>query len=413
MTRRDVLVSVDVNGNVSRVGELHLGVVRGHETANFVYASEWLASPEHFALAPSLMTMPGALQPLARQALHGPIADSAPDRWGRTLMRREERRRARVEGRAVRTLLESDFLLGVGDHSRQGALRFQLTPTGPFLAAADALSIPPLVQLPRLLAAARDLETDEDADADDSLALMLAPGSSLGGARPKASVLGPDAALWIAKFPRSDDPYNVEAWEGVTLTLARAAGIRVEEFRVRDVAGIKTLLVKRFDRRGAVRIPYLSAMSLLNVREGEQRSYVEIAESLRVHGAAPVADLAELWRRLVFSILVANVDDHLRNHGFLHSGPTGWRLSPLFDVNPVPTDIRPRVLSTSIDVDGDPTANVEIALEVCEQFLLSISAARDILREVREAVAEWRRVAKDAGLTRGEIERMESAFSAP
>lgn len=412
MSKRDVVVSADLDGTVRRVGVLHFGSARGREIASFAYESEWLASPDRFPLAPALALGAGSFQPTASQTLHAPLTDSAPDRWGRTLMRREERRRARTEGRTLRALSESDFLLGVTDRVRQGALRFQLDASGPFLAEEASASIPPLVELPRLLAAVRDLETDEDEASDDALALLLAPGSSLGGARPKASVIDTSGSLWIAKFPQSDDEYSTEVWEAVVLTLARSAGILVEEFSLREVAGTPVLLVKRFDRRGAIRIPYLSAMSLLNAADGEARSYVEIAESLRQHGTAAKSDLAELWRRLVFTIRVANLDDHLRNHGFLLAGPTGWRLSPVFDLNPVPADVRARYLSTAIDIDGDPTASVEKALVVHGQFQLSLDDSRMILGEVDAAVRGWERVAREHGARRGEIARMESAFRA-
>ena len=410
MSTRDVLVSVELNGIVQRVGELHVGFVRGHETVSFTYAAEWLASPERFALAPALMLSEGSFQPPAQQTLHAPLTDSAPDRWGRTLMRREERRRARAEHRTPRTLRESDYLLGVNDRVRQGALRFQLGEHGPYLEQDGSASIPPFVALPRLLTATRDLETDEDEATDDALALLLAPGSSLGGARPKASVISPDGALWIAKFPKSDDTYRVEVWEAVVLTLARSAGLHVEEFDLRRVAGADVLLVKRFDRRGTSRTPYLSSMGLLNAADGEMRSYVEIAEAIRTHGADAKADLEELWRRLVFTIRVSNLDDHLRNHGFLHVGTAGWRLSPVFDVNPVPADIRSGFLSTAIGADGDSTASVERALEVREEFLLSDETTRTILSEVDLAVRVWRDVARTLGAGSGEIDRMASAF---
>jgi len=411
VSRRDIIVSVDLEGEAQRVGVLHLGLVRGHERATFRYDDAWLADPRRFALSPALTLDAGGFQPMPSQSLHGALSDSAPDRWGRTLMQREERRRARTEQRSPRALFESDYLLGVHDEVRQGALRFQVEPNGPFVAPLTKGNVPPMVELPRLLAATQQLETDADADADDALALILAPGSSLGGARPKASVRAPDGSLWIAKFAKSDDAYSVELWEAVALTLARAAGIDTPAFELLDVASTRALLVQRFDRRGAIRIPYLSALSLLNASDGESRSYVEIAEEIRRHGAAAKADLAQLWRRLVFSVATSNLDDHLRNHGFLYDGPAGWRLSPVFDLNPVPADVRPRVLSTSINVDGDPTASFELALEAHAQFLLTSAEAQEILAEVRSAVRDWRRTATRLGSSRGEIERMASAFN--
>lgn len=412
MSRRDIIVSVDLAGQAHRVGVLHLGIVRGREAATFRYDDAWLAASHRFALSPALTLDGGGFQPLASQPLHGALSDSAPDRWGRTLMQREERRRARVEGRTPRALMESDYLLGVHDVVRQGALRFQLEAEGAFVAPTTAANIPPMLELPRLLAATQQLETDSETDTDEALALILAPGSSLGGARPKAAVRATDGSLWIAKFAKSDDSYSVESWEAVALSLAKAAGIETPLFELVEVAATRALLVQRFDRRAAERIPYLSAMSLLNAVDGVPRSYVEIAEELRQHGAQAKADLAQLWRRLVFTIAISNLDDHLRNHGFLYAGPSGWRLSPVFDLNPVPADLRPRVLSTSVDVDGDPSASIELAMASHEQFLISSAEAGAIRDQVEVAVREWRRVAMRYGIGRAEIERMASAFGA-
>jgi serine/threonine-protein kinase HipA len=264
-----------------------------------------------------------------------------------------------------------------------------------------------------LLAASERYLADQETAED--LRLLLAPGSSLGGARPKASVRDSSGALLIAKFPkRNEDDYRVVAWEAVALQLARDAGIRTTESRLDRVADNDVLLVTRFDRdvtdKGVRRIPYLSAMSMLGVVDGERRSYVEIADALRAHGAAATQDLAELWRRIVFSVLISNTDDHLRNHGFLYTGATGWRLSPVFDVNPVPTDIKYRVLSTAINVDGDPTASLDIALEVAPQFGLKATDAKRIAAEVGVAAAQWHTVASRFGIVSSEIERMRSAF---
>lgn len=410
MSKREVIVSVDLEGRAIRVGVLHLGIVRGNERATFRYDEAWLANADRFALSPALTLDVGGFQPPPSQPLHGALSDSSPDRWGRSLMQRDERRRARMEQRSPRALFEGDYLLGVHDEARQGALRFQLNRDGPFVAPPTKGNVPPMVDLPRLLSATQQLETNSDAEADDALALILAPGSSLGGARPKASVRAADGSLWIAKFAKHDDAYSVESWEAVALTLAKAARIDTPIFELREVATTRALLVQRFDRRATIRIPYLSAMSLLNAPDGEPRSYVEIAEEIRRHGAAAKADLAQLWRRLAFSIAISNLDDHLRNHGFLYDGPAGWRLSPVFDLNPVPADVRPPVLSTSVDVDRDTTASFELAIKAHAQFLLTHAEAEEILAEVCAAVSGWQRTATRLGISRGEIDRMASAF---
>lgn len=408
MSEPTAYVSIDLDGVVRPIGTLYAQNARGKETASFQYDPAWLEASDRFALAPALVVTAGAFYTAPGHALFGALSDSAPDRWGQTLIRRAELLRARTAGTTPRTLRAVDFLLGVSDSTRQGAIRFRLTPGGEFVAPEGATSVPPLVDLPRLLSATEHFLADEESD--DEVRWLLAPGSSLGGARPKASVRDRDGQLLIAKFPRHDDPYRVVVWEAVALDLAKAAGIAVPRYRLESVAGRDVLLVSRFDRTRTTRIPYLSAMSLLDAFDGDTRSYVEIADALRAHGAGASADLKELWRRLVFSVLISNTDDHLRNHGMLYVGPTGWRLSPVFDVNPVPLDIKARMLSTTIAPDGDPTASLERAREVAAQFGLSGDAANAIIREVGTAVRSWRRVAVKRGIATAEIDRMASAF---
>jgi len=255
----------------------------------------------------------------------------------------------------------------VDDEARQGALRFADKEGGPFVREEGVKRIPPLIELPRLLSAAEHVM--EEKDTEEELRMLFAPGSSLGGARPKASVREKDGHLAIAKFPRKDDEINTVVWEAVALSLAQKSGIPVPKFRVENIAGKSVLLLRRFDRDGERRIPFLSAMSMLGSKDKETRSYLEIVDALRQHGAAPQADMEALWRRLVFNILISNTDDHLRNHGFLYEGQAGWRLSPAYDLNPVPTDIKPRILSTAINED-DNTASLALAIEVAGYFEL-------------------------------------------
>ena len=234
-------------------------------------------------------------------------------------------------------------------------------------------------------------------------------GSSLGGARPKASVREKDGNLAIAKFPRKDDEINAVLWEAVALRLAQNAGIPVPTARVEMVADKPVLLLRRFDREGARRIPFLSAMSMLGAKDNETRSYLEMVDALRQHGAAPKEDMAALWRRIVFNILISNTDDHLRNHGFLYEGSDGWRLSPAYDLNPVPVDVKPRILTTAINED-DTTASLSLAMEVAGYFELDNAEARDIAAQVGKAVSNWRDEAAGQGISRNEIDRMASAF---
>lgn len=402
---REVLVYMDVDREARLAGRLWARTRGDRQTASFAYDLTWLDNSERFALEPSLALGPGPFHTGADKPLFGAIGDSAPDRWGRALMRRAERRRAEAAEEAPRTLSELDYLLLVNDYSRQGALRFA-EPDGPFL-ADRGVPIPPLVEIPRLLSAAE--RVGNEADTDEDLKLLLAPGSSLGGARPKASVLDRDGALAIAKFPHQNDEIDTVRWEAVALSLAKKAGITVPSWRLEDVAGRPVLLLDRFDRKGERRIPFLSAMSMLGATDRETRSYMEFVDALRQHGAAPRDDMRQLWRRIVFSVLISNTDDHLRNHGFLYQSPDGWRLSPAYDINPVPVDLKPRILSTSIDLE-DATASLELALSAAPYFGLKSVDARTIATDVGTAVRNWRREAETVGLRPGEIDRMASAF---
>ncbi len=279
---------------------------------------------------------------------------------------------------------------------------------GPFLRPRDSTPpIPPLIDLARLLAATENFIDEKDDEED--LRLLLAPGSSLGGARPKASIRDRDDHLMIAKFPNRHDEYNVALWEALALTLARKAGLATPVWRIEPVAKRKALLLRRFDRLGQRRIPFLSAMSMLGANDGAQHSYLEIVDALARYGAAAQDDKRELWGRIVFSVLISNTDDHLRNHGFLYAGRNGWRLSPLYDVNPVPADIKPRILSTAID-ETDGTASLQLALEVAPYFDLKDLDARQIARRIGEAVSTWRIEAAKLGLKKAEMDRMASAF---
>lgn len=406
---RGASVFLDLEGRAVAVGRLRAVAARGGERAGFEYDESWLGRRDRFALEPALSFAGGTLYPPHDRALFGAFSDSAPDRWGRVLMQRAERRAAVREGRPARAFHELDFLLGVHDLTRQGALRFTALAGGVFLADRRP-AVPPLVDLPRLLAATDRVEQDEESDAD--LALLLVPGSSLGGARPKASVRDRDGTLAIAKFPKPSDTWPVVEWERVALALAARAGIGAAVGRLEAVAGRRVLVVTRFDRRAADRVPFLSVMTLLGARDNDPlpHSYPEIAEALRRHGAAPTRDAAELWRRMVFNVLITNTDDHLRNHGVVYAGIDGWTLAPAYDLNPTPADVRPRELSTALTLEGDTTASLDLAFAGAEWFGVTPLAARTIAGEVGRAVAEWRTVAREAGLTPAECERMASAF---
>jgi len=403
---QQLLVYVDLEDATHLVGRLWSHNRRGRESASFEYDDSWLRHPEKFALEPALTLGKGQHHTAADRSLFGAIGDSAPDRWGRALIQREERRKAHAEGRTPRTLGEIHYLLGVGDIARQGALRFAEHEGGPFLAAGDAAQIPPLVRLRELLDAALRVTADKESDAD--IRLLLAPGSSLGGARPKASVIDQNGQLLIAKFPHHEDLIRVPLWEAVSLKLAAKAGIPTPEWRVENIAGKPVLILRRFDRAERRRIPFLSAMSMLGAADNDTHSYLEIADAIRQYGALAEEDCAQLWRRIVFNILISNVDDHLRNHAFLY-GPGGWRLTPAYDLNPIPADIKPRVLTLAVD-EADGTASLDLALSVAAHFGLKGEKPLLIAAQVGAAVASWRLEAKTLGLTGKEIDRMASAF---
>ncbi len=404
---RETWVYIDLDCAPILVGRLWTRVRQGRESASFQYDEGWLQHPAHFALEPALTLGDVAHHTTAGKALFRALGDSAPDRWGRALMGRAERRAAREEGRTARTLHEVDYLLRVNDRARQGALRFAKTRDGPFVSGSEHDAVPALVELPRLLAASDSVLGDDDSY--ELLQLLLAPGSSLGGARPKASVLDVDGALAIAKFPKHDDDYDIVRWEAVALSLADRAGIETPEWRLENLDGRSVLIIRRFDRNGNERIPFLSAMSMIGADDLETRSYLEIADALRQYGANAANDLEALWRRIVLGVLISNTDDHLRNHGFLYSGHDGWRLSPAYDINPIPIDIKPRYLMTAIDLD-DTSASIELTLSVAGYFMIDEDQARATAKDIARVVSEWRTMAARLGLPPSEMDRMSSAF---
>jgi serine/threonine-protein kinase HipA len=375
-------------------------------SGTFAYLPEYLARHDSYELDPRLGKHTGQQQTAEGQALFGAFSDAAPDGWGRRLIRRNEIHHAEKHGGPERDIPEIDYLLGVRDPLRQGALRFRTPAEGTCL-ADDHRGVPHLVDLPRLLTAAEQLERDQETDED--LQLLLAGGSSLGGARPKAHVLDTQGQLNIAKFPAPEnDKWDVIRWEATALTLACAAGLRVPQFRLHELAGRPVLIVRRFDRDTRGRVGYVSAMTMLEANDGAEGSYVEMAEVIEQHSPATSADLRELWRRIVFSRLISNTDDHLRNHGFLRTSTAGWSLSPAFDLNPNP-QAPGRGFSTVIEERRD-RSDIEAAVELAGLFRLTPQQALATLEEVARATSSWRDVAKGVGLKPGALERMTTAF---
>lgn len=396
-----------------KLGRLYVDQARGSEQYAFEYDETWLTTSRFaYVLDPDLSLYKGRQYPIDKNTF-GIFADSAPDRWGRLLMQRREKFIADKEGRKPKKLLDSDYLLGVYDETRMGAIRFCTEDGGPFLSADREMAAPPWAGLRNLEEASRQFEKDESSVDDKWLRQLIGPGSSLGGARPKATVQAVDGSLWIAKFPSKHDDNNTGAWEKVVHDLARMCGLNVPESRLETFSKLgSTFLVKRFDRDGDRRIHFASAMTMLGKTDGasssDGTSYLELVSFLRANGASPKTDLVEMFRRVVFNMAVSNTDDHLRNHGFILTR-TGWRLSPLFDVNPFPYG---EYLALNVS-EEDNTIDFDLAVDTAEYYGISNNEAKKIAEEISIVVRNnWERLAVSYKLSRGSIERMRPAFSA-
>jgi serine/threonine-protein kinase HipA len=397
------------------MGMLNAEILRGREIFSFEYHSDWLASSQAQILDPDLQLYTGK-QFLndSSKSNFGVFLDSSPDRWGRVLMRRREAALARKEIREEKVFFETDYLLGVFDGHRMGGLRFKSDPEGPYLSNDSRLASPPWTSIRELEQISLRLEQDNvssDPEYLNWLNMLVAPGSSLGGARPKASVLDQNQELWIAKFPSKHDDSDIGGWEWVVHSLAKKAGITMADGIAQKYSSPHhTFLTKRFDRASdGSRIHFASAMTLLGYVDGQDFldgiSYLELAEFITDHSAAVQDDLEELWRRLVFSICVSNVDDHLRNHGFILTS-SGWRLSPAYDINPVETGT---ALKLNIS-ENDNALNLNLALDVIPFFRLKKEKATTILQEVKSAVQEWKTIATQLQIPKQQIESKSSAF---
>jgi serine/threonine-protein kinase HipA len=397
-------VFVQIAGEDVRAGRLWSHQRRGVESSTFAYADSYLARPDAYALDPALPLASGQFQTRVGQALFGAFTDCAPDRWGRRLINRAERR-LRGDG-PTRRLAEVDYLLGVRDDMRQGALRFREPAREAFLAPEDS-RIPPLIGLGRLLNASARLE--RDTASDEELRLLLRGGSSLGGARPKAHAIDLNGRVSIAKFPSvQTDDWDVVAWEAVAHELARRAGLNVPEAQLHEIDGKSVFVVERFDRTASrQRIGYASAMTMLEADDREPRSYLEIADVIERESPRATADLHELWRRVAFSTLISNTDDHMRNHGFLKAVRAGWELAPAFDINPNPQARADRFATA---IDDEQERSIDALLDAADLFRLTDDDARAILATVGHATSEWREVAASLGLDRQAVAALAPAF---
>jgi serine/threonine-protein kinase HipA len=411
--RIDVCLDADIVEALCRVGTLFHAANRGDAVFSFAYDPEWLRRPNTFEIDRDLQLHDAESYPSHPIRGFRIFMDSAPDRWGRLLLDRRELLRAREEGRTARALTEWDYLLGVHDSCRMGALRFRRDADSPFLDDDRAPAAPPITSLRELEAASLALEepgSDEAPQFRQWLAALLAPGSSLGGARPKANFTHPEGALWIAKFPSREDRRDVGAWEMVVHELARSSGLRIPDAQLLNLgARHRTFACRRFDRLpGGGRRFFVSGMTLLDRGDGESASYLELAEFLSTRGtpAGRREDLRELWTRVVFNILVSNRDDHLRNHGFILE-EDGWRLSPAFDLNP---NVDRAHHQLAIDT-ADSTPDLGLALSTAGFYGLDNGEAARISERVRAVIREWRSVATANRLPRAEIELMAQAFA--
>lgn len=396
------------------MGTLFVAPSRGKEVFSFEYDRAWLESPHAQSLDPHLGLFPGPQYARDGHDNFGLFLDSSPDRWGRMLMKRREVQQARAEKRDVRPLLESDYLLGVHDAQRMGALRFRLSADTPFLDNQESQAAPPWTKLRDLEHASLQLERDDAENESGYLEwinMLIAPGGSLGGARPKAGVLDGAGHPWIAKFPSRRDEMNIGKWEYLLYLLAQDAGIEVAQSKVQKFSGeYDTFLTKRFDRtENNERLHFTSAMTLLGRKDGDGAdtgvSYLDLADFLIRYGARVNQDLEQLWRRIVFYVCVSNTDDHLRNHGFMLTD-RGWVLSPAYDMNPVATG---GGLSLNISKD-DNSQDLELVLSVADYFRINGERANDIIQEVKSAVKNWQALASKLSFPSGEANLMKGAF---
>lgn len=392
------------------LGVLTAQQAKGRKAFGFSYDAAWISSEEQLLLDPDIAWYRGSQYPKEKENF-GIFLDSMPDNWGRTLMKRRALLVAQNEGVSAKTLYDIDYLLGVNDYTRMGALRFKLDPNGPFLDHDPRFSVPPWTEIRDLQYGANLIESNVDTDEVGKwLVMLMAPGSSLGGARPKANVKDEKGELWIAKFPSQNDTFDKAAWEYLTYRLAVEAGLKMSPCKLEHVSGrYHTFFTKRFDRDGEERIHFASAMTMTGKSEeyirDETPSYLDILEFIQFSGSHVEEDARELWRRMVFNIMVSNTDDHLRNHGFVLTSK-GWRLSPAFDLNP---SIEKDRLSLNIDMDNN-ALDLGLAKSVGIFFRMSPKEMGEIVEEVKSSVANWENIANEIGIPRNEQRLMSATF---
>ena len=392
------------------IGLLSAHQGKGRKSFSFSYDKKWINDERSFILDPDIQLYRGPQYPNNKENF-GIFLDSIPDTWGRRLLKRRALILAKESNTIVKNMYDIDFLLGVFDGSRMGALRFKLDPKDDFLDNNANLSTPPWTSVGQLQYAADLIESDKATDEIKNwINQLIAPGSSLGGARPKANILDDKKNLWIAKFPSKNDTFDKASWEYLTYQLALDAGIYMSESKIQKVGGIyNTFFTKRFDRINGERIHFASAMTMTGNNEEILRnstaSYLDLVEVIQNHGVDVKKDLAQLWRRIIFNIAVSNTDDHLRNHGFL-LGEKGWKLSPAYDINP---SVNINGLSLNIDLENNDL-DIELAKNVGLYFRLNKIEMNTIIKEVVDSVNNWPIIAKKIGISRNDQELMQAAF---
>lgn len=414
LNQKTIYVYESFNSDESNLmGRLYVGEGKGSDNFSFEFDAEWLSlHNKGITIDPELQLYSGRQYPV-NKSIFGIFADSSPDRWGRVLMQRRERLYADKEGRKPRKLTDGDYLLGVYDETRMGAIRFKEDENGPFLSDDKETAAPPWATLRTLEEASRNFESEENLLNEKWLNQLLKPGSSLGGARPKATIQDTNGELWIAKFPSKNDEFNTGAWEKVAHDLARLCSLNVPESKLETFSKLgSTFIVKRFDRDGDKRIHFASAMMMLGKTDGasssDGSSYLDIAGFIKASCVSPKKSLKELWMRIVFSMAISNTDDHLRNHGFILT-KQGWELSPLYDVNPTPYGDE---LALNVNTE-DNSISIDLAIESAHHFSLSVEEATELANNITTTVRDnWEKIATKYGLSRGAIEYMRPAFSA-
>jgi len=413
---KEILVYADWKDLPKRfiMGSLRVELSKGEEIFSFEYNKEWLQSGFAQNIDPDLKLYAGPQYLSDDKPNFGLFLDSSPDRWGRMLMKRREALKAREDGQKIKPLYESDFLLGVNDESRMGALRFKLDKDGDFLEHDELVKAPPFTSIRELEQVSLKIENDDSFTQDEEkkwLKLIMAPGSSLGGARPKASVRHPDGSLWIAKFPSKNDEKDSGVWELLVNEMGKNIGLDVSEASAAIFSQRQhTFLTKRFDRiAGDKRIHFASAMTLLGYKDGynhkEGGSYLELVELIERYGGNPENDIKELWKRITFSVAVSNTDDHLRNHGFLLTN-RGWFLSPAYDINPNEDGVG---LSLNIS-ENDNSLDYNLCLSVAEYFRWDLKEAKEHILKTKKEVSKWSEKADKLNISNRERSLMETVF---